>query len=60
VADWNGFSAKALKGLIRGIDNKIAYRADRVEQDQKDIASLEAQRKELAEALAAIESEDDA
>lgn len=53
MADWSGFSAKTLKGMIRTIDNKIAYRTDRIENDTKEIAIMEKQREELAEALAA-------
>jgi hypothetical protein len=51
MADWSGFDAKTLKSMIRTIDNKIAYRNERIEKDQAEIASMESTRADLAAAL---------
>lgn len=59
MSNWIGFSAKTLKGMIRTIDNKIAYRSERIEKDQAEITNLEARREELAEALNALGDDDE-
>lgn len=57
MADWSMFDVKTLKSMIRQLDNKIEYRRERIEKDENAIAGMEGTRKELADALNALDDD---